>query len=71
MSHLKRIGYTGVFLLLFLWVLELQPPTETQIEKIKQLATQLGETGTYHLNKRMANELIFEFEQRLTESGLE
>lgn len=44
-------------------MIELQPPTDTQIAKIKELATKLGEFKTYRLNKRMANELIFKLEQ--------
>ncbi|HEY2495126.1 MAG TPA: hypothetical protein VGI33_19735 [Paenibacillus sp.] len=46
-------------------MIELQPPTDTQIAKIKDLASNLGETQTYRLNKRMANELIFELEQKV------
>ncbi|SMF64462.1 Predicted metal-dependent hydrolase of the TIM-barrel fold [Paenibacillus uliginis N3/975] len=44
-------------------LIELQPPTDTQIAKIKELSAKLGEKKTYRLNKRMANELIFELEQ--------
>lgn len=45
-------------------LIELQPPTESQIAKIKELSAELGQKKTYRLNKRMANELIFELEQR-------
>lgn len=48
-------------------LIELQPPTDTQIAKIKELSAELGEIKTYRLNKRMANELIFELEQRVQE----
>ncbi|GGH30747.1 amidohydrolase family protein [Paenibacillus segetis] len=44
-------------------MIELQLPTDTQIAKIKKLATKKEEFKTYHLNKRMANELIFELEK--------
>lgn len=46
-------------------MVELQPPTDTQIAKIKELAAGLGEYKTYQLNKRMANELIFELQDKL------
>jgi len=42
-------------------LIELQPPTESQIKKIKELAATSGKKETYRLNKRMANELIFEW----------
>ncbi|WP_152395977.1 amidohydrolase family protein [Paenibacillus guangzhouensis] len=42
-------------------LIELQPPTESQIKKIKELSAELGTKETYRLNKRMANELIFEW----------
>ncbi|TVY02035.1 amidohydrolase family protein [Cohnella terricola] len=41
-------------------LIELQPPTDTQIRTIKSLSARAGKYETYHLNKRMANELIFE-----------
>ncbi|MCR8658708.1 amidohydrolase family protein [Paenibacillus endoradicis] len=41
-------------------LVELEPPTDYQIETIKELSTSLEKFETYHLNKRMANELIFE-----------
>ncbi|WP_127532879.1 amidohydrolase family protein [Paenibacillus kobensis] len=41
-------------------LVELQPPTGTQIQTIKTLSAQAGKYETYRLNKRMANELIFE-----------
>jgi len=41
-------------------LVELQPPTDTQIQTIKDLSAQAGKFETYRLNKRMANELIFE-----------
>ncbi|XEC93632.1 amidohydrolase family protein [Paenibacillus tarimensis] len=47
--------------------IELQPPTDTQIAKIEELSGQLGINETYRLNKRMANELIFELERNLKE----
>lgn len=50
-------------------LIELQPPTETQIAKIKDLSVSLGEYKTYQLNKRMANELIFELEDKLESSN--
>ncbi|WP_410770302.1 amidohydrolase family protein [Fontibacillus sp. BL9] len=43
-------------------LIERQPPTETQIETIKKLSAEAGKFKTYELNKRMANELIFELE---------
>ncbi|MNG16179.1 hypothetical protein D3C84_1000630 [compost metagenome] len=43
-------------------LIELQPPTDTQIETIKTLSAQAGKHETYRLNKRMANELIFELQ---------
>lgn len=48
-------------------LVELQPPTDTQIETIKKLAERAGKYETYRLNKRMANELIFEL-MELTEA---
>lgn len=47
-------------------LVELEPPSDTQIEKIKELSTSLGKFETYHLNKRMANELIFELTKSIT-----
>lgn len=46
-------------------LIERQQPTETQIETIKKLSSEAGIFTTYKLNKRMANELIFQ----LTESA--
>jgi hypothetical protein len=43
-------------------LIEIQPPTDIQIESIKLLSADLGKFETYHLNKRMANELIFELQ---------
>lgn len=49
-------------------LIEQQPPTNWQIKKIKKLAKQLNITNKkYHLNKRQANELIFELEEKLEE----
>lgn len=44
-------------------LIEQQPPTDTQIEMIKTLSAQAGKFETYKLNKRMANELIFELSE--------
>jgi hypothetical protein len=44
-------------------LIELQPPTDTQIQTIKTLSAQARKYGTYKLNKRMANELIFELNE--------
>ncbi|MNB71011.1 Amidohydrolase [compost metagenome] len=44
-------------------LIERQPPTDTQIETIKKLSAEAGKSGTYKLNKRMANELIFKLEE--------
>ncbi|GMK42479.1 hypothetical protein PCCS19_55390 [Paenibacillus sp. CCS19] len=41
-------------------LIETQPPTDTQIETIKTLSAKAGKFETYKLNKRMANELLFE-----------
>jgi hypothetical protein len=41
-------------------LVELQPPTASQIETIKALSADLGKFETYRLNKRMANELIMQ-----------
>ncbi|OAB35317.1 amidohydrolase [Paenibacillus glacialis] len=46
-------------------MIELQQPTDTQIAKIKELTSQLGNTQTYTLNKRMANTLIFDLERQV------
>ncbi len=43
-------------------LIERQPPTDSQIETIKKLSAEAGKFKTYELNKRMANELIFELE---------
>lgn len=45
-------------------IIELQPPTETQIAKINELSAKLDEDKTHLLNKRLANELIFELERK-------
>ncbi|WP_337103519.1 amidohydrolase family protein [Paenibacillus sp. YIM B09110] len=50
-------------------IIERQPPTETQIAKIKELTARLVEPKRYSLNKRKANELIFELEQRVLEKS--
>ncbi len=41
-------------------IIESQLPTETQIAQIEALSREMGRQGTQRLNKRMANELIFE-----------
>ncbi|GAA0356029.1 amidohydrolase family protein [Bacillus horti] len=41
-------------------LIERQPPTETQIQTIIELSEKAERFETYQLNKRMANELIFE-----------
>ncbi|EFM08477.1 amidohydrolase 2 [Paenibacillus curdlanolyticus YK9] len=41
-------------------LIEQQPPTESQIRLIKTLSAKAGKFQTYRLNKRMANELIFQ-----------
>ncbi|MBE1442628.1 hypothetical protein [Paenibacillus sp. OAS669] len=43
-------------------LIEQQPPTDTQIQRIKELSSKLGKTEKYRLNKRLANELIFKLE---------
>jgi predicted TIM-barrel fold metal-dependent hydrolase len=43
-------------------IIETQLPTELQIAQIEALSREVGEQGTRKLNKRMANELIFELE---------
>jgi len=48
-------------------LIEQQPPTATQISKIKELTAQLNERRHYSLNKRKANELIFELERRVAD----
>lgn len=40
-------------------LIELQPPTDTQIRTIQTLSARSRKFGTYRLNKRLANELIF------------
>jgi len=44
-------------------LIERQPPTGTQIETIRTLSAQAGKFETYKLNKRMANELIFQLKE--------
>ena len=46
-------------------ILELQLPTGTQIAQIEALSRQADENGTRKLNKRQANELIFELQARV------
>jgi hypothetical protein len=46
-------------------IIEAQLPTETQVARIRDLSTALGESGTPKLNKRNANELIFELENKV------
>lgn len=46
-------------------IIEIQPPTKTQIRQIQELSQQAGMRGLRKLNKRMANELIFELQKRL------
>lgn len=46
-------------------IIEAQLPTETQVVRIRDLSQLLGESGTQKLNKRMANELIFELENEV------
>ena len=43
-------------------IIESQLPTKLQIAQIETLSREVGEQGTRKLNKRMANELIFELE---------
>ncbi len=50
-------------------LIEQQPPTKTQIAKIKELSAKLDEPKRYSLNKRKANELIFELERRVEGLG--
>lgn len=45
-------------------MMEIQPPTEGQVVRFQGLSRMLGESGTKKLNKRMANELIFELENK-------
>ncbi|MDP5275782.1 amidohydrolase family protein [Chengkuizengella axinellae] len=45
-------------------IIELQPPTSYQIKRIEELTTKLGIDGDYKLNKRKANEFIFELEKK-------
>jgi predicted TIM-barrel fold metal-dependent hydrolase len=44
-------------------IIESQLPTETQIAQIEALSREAGKQGTQRLNKRMANELIFELKE--------
>ncbi|WLD94371.1 amidohydrolase family protein [Alkalihalobacillus sp. AL-G] len=47
-------------------LIEQQPPTDSQIKKIKELSKELNITSkTYQLNKREANEQIFQLEENL------
>lgn len=46
-------------------LIESQLPTKTQIAQIEALSRQVGAQGVQKLNKRMANELIFELQGRL------
>ncbi len=48
-------------------IIESQLPTELQIAQIETLSREVGERGTRKINKRMANELIFELEGKLKE----
>jgi len=48
-------------------LIESQLPTKTQIAQIEALSRQVGEQGVQKLNKRMANELIFELQGKLPE----
>lgn len=48
-------------------MIEQQPPTKTQLKKIKNLSKKLNEGQNYQLNKRMANELIFKLENKVKE----
>jgi predicted TIM-barrel fold metal-dependent hydrolase len=48
-------------------IIESQPPTATQTAQIEALSRQAGERGVRRLNKRMANELIFELQDKLRE----
>jgi predicted TIM-barrel fold metal-dependent hydrolase len=45
-------------------LIESQLPTDTQIARIEALSREQGEQGLRRLNKRMANELIFELESK-------
>lgn len=47
-------------------IIEKQPPTDYQINKIKELASQIETSKTtYKLNKRAANEIIFELQEKV------
>jgi predicted TIM-barrel fold metal-dependent hydrolase len=48
-------------------IMEMQLPTEAQVARIQELSRLLGESGTKKLNKRIANELIFELENKVDE----
>lgn len=45
-------------------IMEMQLPTRVQTARIQELSRMLGESGTRTVNKRMANELIFELENK-------
>ena len=45
-------------------IIESQLPTDAQIARIETLSREQGEQGLRRLNKRMANELIFELESK-------
>lgn len=47
-------------------LIENQQPTETQVRKIKELSALLKEKGDVKVNKREANELIFELEEKVS-----
>ncbi|KAA0544633.1 amidohydrolase family protein [Bacillus sp. BGMRC 2118] len=46
-------------------IIETQQATQTQINKIKELSTKLKRKGQVEVNKREANELIFELEEKV------
>ena len=48
-------------------IMEMQLPTEVQTVRIQELSRILRESGTRTVNKRMANELIFELENKVGE----
>jgi hypothetical protein len=53
----------------YLQIIEAQPPTETQLERVTELLDQLSEHhATDDLNKRQVHELIFELENRITDT---
>lgn len=45
-------------------LIETQPPTITQMNKIQKYADKIGNNKTLKLNKRMANELLFRLESK-------